>query len=182
MSFKSSKRLIEFAKTNSGALIIGVSLIIGLNFSRFINYAEVAFYHLSGQAAADEAARAQRAADQQRQRIAQAAVQETFRIERAAWQEFLGSERTKFPQQVRAVKNSYGGDYLCLDLRGPNFSSAMAEDAARYEVRDNFADEFVQWLNGDGLLNRRDWKYDDIKGYADPAYYGCWSAQNLWGQ
>ena len=54
--FKSSKRLIEFAKTNSGALIIGVSLIIGLNFSRFINYAEVAFYHLSGKAGADEAA------------------------------------------------------------------------------------------------------------------------------
>jgi hypothetical protein len=51
-----SKRLVEFAKTNSAALIIGVSLIIGLNFSRFINYAELAIYHLSGQAGADKAA------------------------------------------------------------------------------------------------------------------------------
>jgi hypothetical protein len=169
VSFKLSKRLIKFAKTNSGALIIGVSLIIGLNFSRFINYAEVAIYHLSGQAAADEAAF-------EAARVERAAAQEHYRIEQAAWQEFLGSERTKFPQQIRVVKNSYGGDFLCLDRS----TLGMAEDAASYEVRDNIADEFVRWLNSDGLLDRRDWKYDDIKGYADQPYSPCWSANSLW--
>jgi len=69
---------------------------------------------------------------------------------------------------------------FCLDLSGPNFSSGVAEDAASYKVRDNFADKFVQWLKSDGLLDRRDWKYDDIKGYADMSIPGCWFAHHLW--
>ena len=144
---------------------------------------EVAFYHLSGQAGADEAAferqRTAQAAAHERERIAQAAAQESYRIEQAAWQEFLGSERTKFSQQIRVVKNSYGGDFLCLNF-GPYSFSGLEENAASYEVRDNFADEFVQWLNSYGLLDRRDWKYDDIKGYAKTEYAGCRSAHDLW--
>jgi hypothetical protein len=172
-----STRIIEFAKTNSGALIIGASLIIGLNFSRFINYAEVAIYHLLGQAGADEAAleaaRANNQAAQERERIAQAATQELVRIEGTARQDFLIPERTKFSQQVRVVRNSFGGDYLCMGF-------SAAEDAASYEVRDNIADDFVQWLNSNGLLDRRDWKYDDLKGFSSGPYAGCWSADNLW--
>ena len=172
-----SRRLLEFAKTNSGALIIGVSLIIGLNLSRFINYAEFAIYHLSGQAGTNEAAleasRAELAAAQERSRVAQAAAQELERAEQAAWQEFLDSERTKFSQQIRVVKNSYGGDFLCMGL-------SRAEDAPSYVVRDTIADDFVQWLNNNGLLEKRDWNYDDLKGFSSAIYAACWSAPGLW--
>jgi hypothetical protein len=65
------KYVAEFAKKNSGALIIGVSLIIGLNFERFANYFieipdafRLAIYHLSGQADADRKAQQQYYAEQ----------------------------------------------------------------------------------------------------------------------
>lgn len=172
-----STRLIEFAKTNSGALIIGVSLIIGLNFNRFTNYANLAIYHLSGQAGADaEAARAALAAEEEREGVARAKL-ERERVaraaEEAAWHEFLIAERLRFPQKIAVVENSYGGDFLCMRL-------SETEEVSSYEVRDNIADDFLQWLNSDGLLNRRDWKYDDIKGYADQSYIGCSSANRLW--
>src|ERR1700680_1046462 len=72
-----SKRLLEFAKKNSGALIIGASLIIGLNFSQLTGYVadirdeiHLAYYHLSGQADADLKAHqhflAEQEAEQQR--------------------------------------------------------------------------------------------------------------------
>src|SRR5450759_4297540 len=81
-------RLIEFGKKNSAALIIGASLIVGLNFERFINYAaeipdaiSLAIYNLSGQADADriasqryydeQAANREREAREQQARLAQ---------------------------------------------------------------------------------------------------------------
>ncbi len=146
-----SKRLIEFGKRNSGALIIGVSLIIGLNFERFTNYAAEtydainrAIYRLSGQADADVAKYRQEVA-QREQEAAQRAKEgqariEHLRVEAAAWQEFLASVRTKF-SQIALVKNSYGGDYSCLRIR-------KAEEVSAYQVRDNISDDFVQWLNG----------------------------------
>jgi hypothetical protein len=49
---------ITFAKKNSGTLIIGAALIIGLNFE-LVDYGKFAIYHLSGQASADAAKRPQ---------------------------------------------------------------------------------------------------------------------------
>jgi len=168
--------LIEFAKKNSGALIVGVSLVIGLNFERFANYAaetpaaiSLAIYHWSGQADADKA--------KSRREAAQRAEEEQARIERlraeaAVWQAFLTAARTKF-SQIEVVKNSYGGDYLCLRLSAAELSTA-------YQVRDNISDDFVQWLNRNRLLDGRDWKYDDLQDFAYQPYAGCWSAKNIW--
>jgi hypothetical protein len=92
-------------------------------------------------------------------------------VEAAAWQDFLTAARTKFPQ-IAVVKNSHGGDYVCLRIE--------TGEVANYQVRDSISDDFVQWLNGNRLLDRRDWKYDDLKDFYDLSYVGCQQAKNIW--
>jgi hypothetical protein len=168
-------RSFEFAKTNSGALIIGVSLIIGLNFERFTNYAADAIYHLSGKADADQAKAQQEAIQLENERQAGIAKEQAhyarLHVEAAAWQDFLTAARTKFPQ-IAVVKNSSGGDYACLRIAGA--------EVANYQARDSISDDFVLWLNSNGLLDRHDWKYHDIKDFYDLSYVGCWQAKNIW--
>jgi hypothetical protein len=189
-----SKRLIGFAKKNSGPLIIGLSLIIALNFSRFTDYAaevhheiHLAIYQLSGQAEADEA--------EYRREVAQRAQKwKDMDAEQADWQMFLASARRKF-SQIALVKNSYGGDYLCLQV-------SHAEEVSAYQVRDSIADDFVQWLNGQSKLYdewapyevhqsktvgpspgspfNRHWTYKDLATFADQPYVACSSAKDLW--
>jgi outer membrane murein-binding lipoprotein Lpp len=199
-------RLIEFGKKNAGALIIGASLIIGLNFERFINYAaeisdtiSLAIYNLSGKADADLA----RYRDQAAQEEAQRAKKEEYeRAEQMTWQKFLTSVREKFPQ-IALVKNSYGGDYMCLRI-------SRTEEVSAYQVRDSISDDFVQWLNANfekpvadpwaafldtpippGFvpvqpqstnqpLKRRDWAYEDLKDFPAQPYVLCASAKDLW--
>jgi hypothetical protein len=132
----------DFAKGNSGALIIGVCLIIGLNFEKLtttVSEIPDAFrsviYHLSGQAEAEqrefmawrEREEQTRAAQYEKQEKERAAQLERVKVLRAAWQAYLTAARTRFTQ-IKVVKNSSGGDYVCLQL-------SRKEEAAAYEVR-----------------------------------------------
>jgi hypothetical protein len=92
------KYVVEFAKKNSGALIIGVSLIIGLNYERFANYVtdipdafRLAIYHLSGQADADRKAQQQYYAEQKAKREREA----------REWQERSAREAQERAKQAR---------------------------------------------------------------------------------
>ena len=96
--------------------------------------------------------------------------------------------------QIALVKNSYGGDYMCL-------RTSAAEEVSAYQVRDSISDAFVQWLNtnfekplnlppgfepvhpqstNQPLLKRRDWAYEDLRYFTTQPYLGCWSAKDLW--
>jgi hypothetical protein len=57
---------------------------------------------------------------------------------------------------------------------------SAAEEVSSYKVRDDIADDFLQWLNNSGLLDKRDWKYDDLKGFDSEVHVACRSATNLW--
>ena len=172
-------RLFDFARTNSGALIIGASLIIGLNFERFKDYVaatpdaiRTAIYHLSGQADADQAKDRREFARLEKEEQARL---ERLRIEELAWQDFLAAARTKLPQ-IRVVKNSYGGDYVCLNIKWSE------GEVSTYELRDNISDDFVRWLNDNRILDRRDWKYDDLQefNHLTEPHLGCLSAVSMW--
>ena len=152
-------RIIAFAKSNTGALIIGASIVIGLNFERFAEYVNDAFYKLSGEAEADRK-RAQQRDEEQRARF----VRE--RAESEAWQEFLIEARAKFPQ-MQVVKNSYGGDFVCLKI-------GWMGGERDYALQDRIADEFLSWLNG-----RNDWRYDELTEFTQP-YSGCLGGKEVW--
>jgi len=208
-----------------------VSLIIGLNFSRFINYvAEVpyavhlAIYHLSGLAAADaraqqeywrqaqeyaqeqakerekyqqeQAKRAQEYAQKQaKEKLEKEAQIELTRVLAASWQEFLAANRTTF-KQIYLIKDSDNGDYSCLDIRQRNefdsFNKSNDEikaaeqkaEVSTYPVRDSVADAFLQWLNGNKLSGKIDWKYEDLQNMNSlefhPHNYSCSIPKDVW--
>jgi hypothetical protein len=181
------KNAVEFARKNSGALIIGAALIVGLNFGRFSDYAigasrifNLAIYHLSGRADADQTA-AMHVQAEERAEAAQRALQEQnrlaiFNAEMAAWIEFLDVARKEF-SQIKVVKNTSGGDYLCID----RFSLfGFQEDVSKYPIRDSIADAFVKWLNDKKLLNHENWDYAILQNYAYSYYTGCLSPKEIW--
>jgi hypothetical protein len=175
-----------------GAVIIGISLIVALNFGKFVEWAEDATYQLSGQAAADKRAseqnyangKAQEAiAEQERaEQNAQFERKNAARIEATralvtAWQDYLTANRPRF-KQIDVIRDTEKGDYICLRIiygnaasRSAEFSSNEADKRTReqmfslwtYELRDRIADGFVQWLNGNKVLKKTDWQYDDLK-------------------
>jgi hypothetical protein len=220
-----ARRPRSFARQAGEVLIIGVSFVIGLNFERFTNYAaqvpdryRLAIYHLSGQADADEKARAVRGerarereerAEREQGIEAQRAKQghevaalhakqeqaRMIRIERsrvvtAAWQEFLTANRAKF-KEIELVKDSRYGDYNCLRMRNTlwDFASPYKRDTeiarqkaevATYQARDSISDDFVRWLNSNRLLDRADWKYEDLQNMDTDFSVGCLSPEQAW--
>jgi hypothetical protein len=131
-----------------------------------------AIYHLSGQADADQAKDRQEWARLEREEQARI---ERLRIEAVAWQNFLSAARIKF-SQIRVVKNSSGGDYVCLNIKWAD------GEVSTYEMRDNISDDFVRWLNDNQISDRRDWKYDDLQdfNYLTEPHFGCLSAVSMW--
>jgi len=129
------KKTIAFFRTNTAALIIGASLIIAINFGRFVDWVDYAAYVLSGQASADREAKKQQEEFWERQRVKaeqdqaqaqqeQVAAQRRFEKEEAAnqqrvndviatWQEYLISVKGKY-RQIQIVQDQTHGDYVCL--------------------------------------------------------------------
>ena len=126
-------------------------------------------YHLSGQADTDQRAYAAWGEKQERERNAQIELVKTMR---AAWQAYMTAARTKFTQ-IKVVKNSYGGDYVCLRL-------SRQEETSAYQVRDSISDDFVGWLNGNRLLGRVDWRYDELEAFDAQQYVNCLSPKDIW--
>jgi len=130
-----------------GAGIIGISLIVALNFAEFIGWTRYAIYHLSGQAAADKLAqeqyheslrlqqaeaeqrRAEEAAKEEQQRAAEAWQQ---KILVSAWDSFLVANM-KVYKQISVVEDARHGDYVCLTSRPPTVTgSLLGELEAKY--------------------------------------------------
>jgi hypothetical protein len=127
-----------------GAGIIGLSLIVGLNFAEFVGWTRYAFYHLSGQAAADKLAReqyserlrlqqaeaehkqAEEAARDQQMRTAEVELKKALG---SAWDGFLGSNIKSF-KQITIIEDARNGDYVCL-RNAPPAPTRSAEDQLR---------------------------------------------------
>jgi hypothetical protein len=207
--------VLKLLKSNSAALIIGASIIVALNFERFVDWTRYGYYHLSGQAAADarerqqyyenemagqaKAEREQQAAAEQRQ----ADENERLKLVEAvntAWQNFLIANRSKF-KQIEIVRDTAHGDYACLEIIygpmanllieewKPEVKKARDQMAAQwtYEVRDQLADAFVQWLNANRVWGVVEWRYDTLKditkyryGGSLPLFQECLFPADVW--
>jgi hypothetical protein len=179
------KTVWQLVSKNSGALIIGASLIVALNFAQITDWLRYASYHLSGQAAADKRAREEQLAGQREQeaQAEQKRREAGARQERedsalanldAAWQQYLVASKPKF-KQIVIVRDTQKGDYACLRIiygQSPweQYRFDEAKERAReqmraewtYEIRDRIADGFAQWLNTSKLWGKIDWRYDDL--------------------
>jgi hypothetical protein len=178
--------ILAATRRNSGALIIGVALIVGLNFDRFVGYTKYAVYHLSGQAEADanvllliEAQNAQ-AAKEYEARLEQWRQETRARSDKekqeaedkqrrtrtltAAWSKFLSGNQARF-KEIKLVKDANQGDYFCIERKDPRQMSYMRKEkfeTADYDIKDQVSDAFVAWLNKENILTKADWKYDDL--------------------
>jgi hypothetical protein len=164
---------IAFAKKNSGALIIGVSLVIGLNFNRFTNYASevpyaihLAIYHLSGQAAADE--KAQREYEQE-----QAKQRQEYEQERAKQRQEYEQEQAKrtleYQQQQakRAQESQQKQAQIELTrILAPAWQQFLTANRATFKQIDLIKDS----QNGDySCLQIRNNKWDFVSPYKSDA-------------
>jgi hypothetical protein len=151
-----------------GAAIIGISLIIALNFAQITDWARDATYHLSGQAAADMQAHERYLASQREQqaRDDQARTEQRAKDEREAaarteqrakdeqeaaarieaksamfkaWQDYLTANRQKF-KQIDVIRDIVKGNYSCLRIIfGSVASSPFALNESQKRQRDQIA-------------------------------------------
>jgi len=129
-------------KSNSAALIIGIAIIVGLNFPFFLSNAQSLWYVVSGQAARD------RESFQQAEKL-QAKILQDRNAMTDAWNAFLRASRGNDNPEIKLSKGSgEDSDYMCL------------ENTITKDREDHFADMFVQWLNQNAILGRSDWKYE----------------------
>jgi len=174
--------------SNSGAIIIAVGLIVGINFQHVASFGS---YSLSGKAAPDERlvkalqqpAEPTRAADhpamveaaekKAREGQAENAEMETKRVREApvtkkeailkAWEAFLAASSGKFNEN-----DVIRGDYDCLrrithDLGDPERrANETNAKLAEYKIFDEVADAFILWLNNAKTLGKSDWTYGDL--------------------
>jgi hypothetical protein len=180
MGEQPGRTLFGFIGKNSAALIVGVSLILALNFDRFLIWGNNMVYYLSGQATTDtkiEEERRQRyreMVEAQRQRNAlmeaeRVKAQQAFEEERAvkqemfeAWQDYLVSLKGKYPQ-IQIVRDTTNGDYACL-LDHPKTGAPSLEQAEE-QIRLSLSDEQYRLLR-----SRRQaefWNYETQDNIAD---------------
>ena len=128
-------------KSNSGAIIIGAAIIIGLNFKLFLSGTQLIWYEVSGQASRDHE-------EIQRALNLKAKWRQDRKIMTDAWNSFLLASRGNDNPEIKAVKST-SGDFMCM--------SYLGMDDTR---KDRFADMFIKYLNQNAILGRNDWKYE----------------------
>ena len=148
-------RFTRFFPSIVGALIIGVSLIIALNFDRFVGWTQSAYYELSGRAANDRAQleaalkldAAGRAALQEESSRASQALADRQRLKEEytnalsdSWQKYLASNRSKF-RQIVVIRDTKNGDHVCLrviygSLASESFYTDFANDPTKRMVQE----------------------------------------------
>ena len=155
---------IAFAKRNSGAIIIGVSLVIGLNFNRFTNYAaevpyafHLAIYHLSGQAAADEKAQQEYEQEQAKQR--------------QEYQQEQAKQRQEYEQEQAKRTQDYQQKQAKLALEE---ELQRTKKAAQNELTRVLAAAWQQFLTA----NRATFKQIDLVKNSENGDYSCLQIRN----
>jgi hypothetical protein len=48
------------------------------------------------------------------------------------------------------------------------------------KCEDTVSDDFVSWLNSNKLLERVDWKYEEMKSLDAEYHFGCLSPKDIW--
>jgi hypothetical protein len=99
--------LWKFVKSNSGALIVGVAIIVGLNLPRFISAAQLVWYEISGQAAREQEK------SQKAERLKAEWLQERKTMTEA-WNSFLLASRGSDNPEIK-VSKSKSGDTMCMN-------------------------------------------------------------------
>lgn len=158
------QNLWSFARSTSGALIIGLSLIVALNFERFIGWGDLAYYHFSGQAAADRATEErkqvlaelerlsweqQRAEKEEQARQKQKewdALRDTEERHRItlfdAWLTYLTANRSGV-KQIDVVRDTEHGDYACLRIVYGTLAATRYSDFVIDKSKEKARDQMV---------------------------------------
>ena len=169
MNTQSITRLLNGFKGVIPSLIIGLSIIIGLNLQWSIDTAVDLYSTVSGEKARLVEARLaeiERAYERDRRES-----DEKFQY-RKLWDDFL---RTNFNGKQYGVVTSKRGDYMCYDPKlsypGKEFQYVGKGRHKRVwpkslqQIDDETLDQFVSYLNMRVFLDRADWVYDDIDSY-----------------
>lgn len=129
----------------ASSAILGVSLIVGMNFENFESY----FY----QASTTTKNLFETTDDYQpspyselREAIEKGKEQEVIG---KAWETFL--VENKNGSSIKLIRNKEWGDYMCYSLDG----TSEKED-------DKHSDLFVDYLIRHEVLNKKDWSYEDL--------------------
>ncbi len=169
MNTQSITRLLNGFKGVIPSLIIGLSIIIGLNLQWSIDTAVDLYSTVSGEKARlaeAQLAEVERAYERDRRER-----DEELQY-RKLWDDFL---RTNFNGKQYGVVTSKSGDYMCYN---PNRSYPGQEfqyggdgrkkrvwPKSSQQIDDETLDQFVAYLNMQTFLDKADWVYDDIDRY-----------------
>jgi hypothetical protein len=190
----------------SGAIIIAVALIVGINVpnslsgkaapdERLVEALQQPVEHTRAAdhralvEAAETTARKRQAENMETERKREVPVTKREAILKA-WEAFLAAGRGKFNQN-----DAIRGDYDCLrrirhDLSDPERrASENNAKRAEYEMFDEVADAFIVWLNDAKTLGKSDWTYGDLNDQTFGIIYltqlfkelsNCLTPRDLW--
>jgi hypothetical protein len=155
------RKIFSNAQGLIGSLIIGVSIIIGLNFQWFTsNISDI----ISGESRRQEE---MAIIDNEREIREYSEVSEYKKL----WEIFLTNNFNG--KQFRVIKRN-SGDYLCFDPLNSYpkqeiniFTGQVKNEWPKsiQEIKDETADKFLIHLNENKFLKKINWAYDDIDNY-----------------
>lgn len=183
------KMIASNVKSFAGSIVIGLSIIIGLNFQWFITNFKDFYDEISGEN--------QRATDWALKQLEDSERKYGERQEyKKLWDAFL---KNNFNGKQFKVVKSDNGDYFCYDP-----STAYPAPKARFdkeksrviyegiwpktttEINDEMVDKFLDFLNSKKYLGRNTWVYDDIDNpnyrhiFLKSELYSCKAAKDVY--
>ncbi len=168
MNTRSITKLLSAIRGIFPSLIIGLSIIIGLNLQWSIDTAVDFYSTVSGEKA--------RLAEAQ---VAEYELERRKSVEQAQllkiWDDFL---KKNFNDKQYRVEKSNSGDYMCYsphrsypgeeyrsDWVGTKLIQQRVWPKSKQQIDDEMLDQFIPYLNERNFLDRADWVYDDIDDY-----------------
>jgi hypothetical protein len=168
MNTQSITKLLSGFKGVIPSLIIGLSIIIGLNLQWCIDTAADFYSTASGEKARLEEARVAAYELERRETAEQA---QFLNI----WDDFL---KKNFNGKQYGFVTSDRGDYMCYNpdrsypgeelvpvWDGSKFFYKRAWPKSKQQIDDEMLDNFISYLNMTKFLDRNNWVYDDIDIY-----------------